>query len=405
LPEDCTFGEDESGDLAVQCQGFASEEYDLYALGALEPEPASEINAHLSSACDVCHNGVRSSLHFWALYGVTNSPLAELPTNRRLQFLPVRRRSLPTYMRWGAVAAAAAVMAGGGAWYVTQGADQHTLRQLTAQLAQSETQVTQLRAANRPAHPAEPEPAPGQSADLGRIGKLTAQLRAKEAELSGLSKSLAEVDSRYQQTAAALAAEKANAVQLATALAQQKDLLEKETTEQRRLTAQVQALSASLNTAEERTRQLTAETASLSQEKARLLETVQRMEIQAGEGRRMISMLSGAGTRLVPVNGTEAAPKARGYALVSEGNRVLFFANDLPPLPGGRVYQLWLIRDKSPAIVSGGVFEAQATRSAQVEFARGDLIRGLTAIAVTDEPAGGSVAPTGHKLLAGLVKS
>ena len=84
---------------------------------------------------------------------------------------------------------------------------------------------------------------------------------------------------------------------------------------------------------------------------------------------------------------------------------MLFFANDLPALPGGRVYQLWLIRDKSPAIVSAGVFEAEATMSAQVEFAQGDLVQGITAIAVTDEPVGGSASPTGHKLLAGLVKS
>jgi anti-sigma-K factor RskA len=393
----------------VQCQGFATEEYDLYVVGALEPEPASEINAHLSSACDVCRNGVRSSLQFWALYGATHSPLAERPANKRLQVLPVRSRSSPTYRRWGAVAAAAAVMAGSGAWYVTRGADQHALRQLGAQLAESEAQVRELRAANQPVRQAQPEAAPRASTDsptdLGRIGELTAQLRAKEAQLDGLRKSLGDADSRYQQTAAALTAEKANTVQIAAALAQQKDLLEKETTEQRRLTAQVQTLSASLHTAEERTRQLTAETAALMTEKARLLETVQRMEMQAGEGRRMISMLSGTGTRLVPVNGTEAAPKARGYALVSERNRVLFFANDLPPLPGGRVYQLWLIRDKSPAIVSAGVFEMQATRSAQVEFARGDLIQGLTAIAVTDEPAGGSAAPTGHKVLAGLIKS
>lgn len=146
--------------------------------------------------------------------------------------------------------------------------------------------------------------------------------------------------------------------------------VETETTGQRRLAAQVQTLSASLQTAEERTRRLTAETVSLTQ-----------------------------------LNGTEAAPKARGYALVSARNCVLFFANDLPALPGGRVYQLWLIRDKSPAIVSAGVFEAEATTSAQVEFAQGDLVQGITAIAVTDEPVGGSASPTGHKLLAGLVKS
>ena len=390
----------------MQCVGFATEDYDLYALGALEPEPASEINEHLASACDVCQNGVRQSLHFWALYGATLPP-AELPAHGHVQVLPARRQSLPTYLRIGAVAAAVALMAGSAAWYVARGTDQHTLKQLAARLADSETQLNQLRAAkeNQPASTLRRPPVQAQPPDLSRINELTTQLRVREGELGGLRKSLEEVDARYQQTTAALAAEKANASQLAGALAQQKDQLEKETTEQRRMAAQVQTLSASLQTAEERTRRLTVETESLTQERTRLLETVQRMEMQAGEGRKMISMLSSPGTRLVPVNGTEAAPKARGYALVSERNRVLFFANDLPQLPGGRVYQLWLIRDKAPAIVSAGVFEAQATRSAQVEFAQGDLIQGVTAIAVTDEPPGGSVSPTGHKLLAGLVKS
>lgn len=228
------------------------------------------------------------------------------------------------------------------------------------------------------------------------------QLQAREAELGSVRESLKQLDNRYQQATVALAAEKANATQLAAAL---KDSVEKSTSEQQRLTAQVLTLSASLQAGEERTRQLAAERATLAQERATLLETVKRLEIQAGEGRRMISMLSSVGTRLIPVNGTEDAPGARGYALVSEKNRVLFFANDLPSLPGGRVYQLWLIRDKAPAVVSAGVFEAQAARSAQVEFAQGDLIQGLTAIAVTDEPTGGSPSPTGHKLLVGLVKS
>ncbi len=376
----------------------------MYVLGALEPEPAAGINVHLASACDVCHNGVRRSLHFWALYGATLTPIAEHPV--RVQVLPARRRRLPTYLRMGAVAAAVAIMAGSAAWYVARGTDQPTLKQLAAQLANSESQLDQLRTArgNQPAAPTQ-QSAEAQPPGLAQLRELTAQVHAREAELSGVRKSLEETDNRYQQATASLAAEKANAAQLSGSLAQQKDQLEKETAEQRRLAVQVQTLSASLQAADERTRRLTAEAAALTQERARLLETVARMEMQVGQGRSMISMLSSPGTRLVPVNGTEAAPKAGGYALVSERNRVLFFANDLPTLPGGRVYQLWLIRDKAPAIVSAGVFEAQATRSAQVEFAQGNLVQGITAIAVTEEPAGGSVSPTGHKLLAGLVKS
>jgi hypothetical protein len=392
----------------VQCQGFATEDYDLYALGSAEPEQDSQIDAHLASSCGVCEDGIRRSLRFWALYGVSLSPVAERSAQRRIQFIPVRSRSLPAYLRLGAVAATVALMAGSITWFATRGADQHALKQLAAELADSKTKVNQLEAANasRPG-PAVSEKGPvaTPAPDVVRIGELDAQLRAKERELGGLRKSLEDADSRYQQSMTALAAEKANAAQLVSALTQQKDLVAKGTAEQGRQSAQMQATSASLQAAEEQTRRLTAEAVSLTRERASLQAAVQRMEAQAGEGRRMLSMLSAPGTRLIPVNGTGAAPAARGYALVSEKNRVLFFANDLPALPSGRVYQLWLIRDKSPAIVSAGVFEAQPTKSAQVEFAQGDLVQGVRAIAVTDEPAGGSATPTGHKLLMGLVKS
>jgi cell division protein FtsB len=381
----------------VQCAGFATEEYDLYAVGALEPEPAAEVDIHLAAACDVCRNGVRRSLHFWALFGGSLAPIVEPPALQPAPIIPFRRSSQPDYRRMGSVAAAIAVIVGGAAWYVARGTDQHTLKQLSAQLAQSEDQLNQLRSANSNP-PSKPE-------DVARLRDLTAQLQNGETALGAARKSLTDADHRYQEATSALATEKTNAAQLAAALAQQKDELEKGTTEQRRLTAQVESLSTSLQAAEEQTRRLTAEAASLTQERTRLLETVQRMEMQAGQGRRMISLLSSPGTRLVAVNGTEDAPKAVGYALVSEKNRVLFFANDLPPLPGGRVYQLWLIRDKAPAVVSAGVFEQQTTRSGQVEFAQADLIQGITTIAVTDEPPGGSPSPTGHKLLVGVVKS
>ena len=297
----------------------------------------------------------------------------------------------------GSVAAAVALMVGGAAWYAARGTDQHTLKQLSAQLAQSQDQLNQLRAANSNP-PSKPE-------DLARLRDLTAQVQKEETDLTAARKALANTDNQYQEATAALATEKTNAAQLAATLAQQKDQLEKGTSEQRRLTAQVESLATSLQAAGEQTRRLTAQTVSLTQERARLLETVQKLELQAGQGRTMISLLSSPGARLVAVNGTDEAPKAVGYALVSDKNRVMFFANDLPPLPAGRVYQLWLIRDKAPAVVSAGVFEQQTTRSAQVEFTQADLIQGITTIAVTDEPPGGSPSPTGHKLLLGLVKS
>ena len=65
---------------------------------------------------------------------------------------------------------------------------------------------------------------------------------------------------------------------------------------------------------------------------------------------------------------------------------------DLPPLPAGRVYQAWRIDGGSP--VSLGLVETTSGSVAMV----GDL-SGASAVALSVEPAGGSVAPTTNPIL------
>lgn len=154
-----------------------------------------------------------------------------------------------------------------------------------------------------------------------------------------------------------------------------------------------------------RVQALEAQVSQLKTERTRLLNVAHLRQIQSEQTLRTISFLSTPGTRLVELEGTEAAPGARGYALLTRDRRLMFYQAGLPSLPPGRTYQIWLVRDKGEPVVSGGLFTADPRTTAHSEHNEGALVAGLRAIAVTEEPAGGSKLPTGHKLLLGTLRS
>src|SRR5262249_53170261 len=88
---------------------------------------------------------------------------------------------------------------------------------------------------------------------------------------------------------------------------------------------------------------------------------------------------------------------ARAY--IEESGRVILYAHNLPKVPDGRVYQMWVIVEKQEP-VSAALLQVDATGEAK--YASGQ-IQGLTGpvkVAVTLEPAGGVPAPTGPLVLA-----
>jgi len=96
---------------------------------------------------------------------------------------------------------------------------------------------------------------------------------------------------------------------------------------------------------------------------------------------------------------TGKPPSARLYWNPSR-HRVVMAVFDLPPAPAGRTYQLWAIAKGKP--VSLGVFNTAADGRL---IAAMDVPPGLTfeLTAVTEEPAGGSPAPTQQPFLIGKV--
>jgi anti-sigma-K factor RskA len=113
------------------------------------------------------------------------------------------------------------------------------------------------------------------------------------------------------------------------------------------------------------------------------------------------SMATNPSLRVIPFKGTELAPGAEGRVLIA-GDQMLMVAAHLPAPPQNRTYQVWLVRSKAPAIASAGTFNPDAGSNATLQFGNRELLNQVTAVAVTDEPVGGSAQPTGHKWVIGV---
>src|SRR5262245_5917105 len=96
------------------------------------------------------------------------------------------------------------------------------------------------------------------------------------------------------------------------------------------------------------------------------------------------------------------APQASARAFWSRSRGMVFTASNLPPLPAGRVYQLWVVT-KDPAPLSAGLLTPDAQGGVNETISTPPDIPQPVALAVTIEPAGGVPAPTGEKYLIGTL--
>lgn len=102
----------------------------------------------------------------------------------------------------------------------------------------------------------------------------------------------------------------------------------------------------------------------------------------------------------ITMQGTEAAPNAMAQLIPHPSRQgATLVVRDLPPLPRGRVYQLWLIRPNGQRD-SGGTFIVEGEDTVTYIHPPADIGE-YVAVGVTDEPAGGSSGPTGTKVLGG----
>jgi hypothetical protein len=114
-----------------------------------------------------------------------------------------------------------------------------------------------------------------------------------------------------------------------------------------------------------------------------------------------VAVLTAPDVARVDLAGQPIAPRASARAFWSRSRGMVFTASNLPPLPAGRTYQLWVVTAEAP--ISAGLLAPDTAGNVSETFATPPNIPQPVAIAVTIEPAGGVLAPTGDRYLIGTV--
>ena len=124
-------------------------------------------------------------------------------------------------------------------------------------------------------------------------------------------------------------------------------------------------------------------------------------ERAAAGAQASVAILTAPDVARVDLAGQPAAPQASARAFWSRSRGMVLTASNLPPLPAGRTYQLWVVTGEKP--ISAGLLTPDQTGNVSETFNTPPDIPQPVAIAVTIEPAGGVPAPTGERYLVGTV--
>jgi len=367
----------------MRCDGLPAEVYSLFALGTLDGPELLELQSHLREDCERCREEVRLSRNVW--YGVALATPAVEPRKslrkRIVQSVGDSASSGFAGWKWWQPVAGFAVLllAIAGGWEARHRKEPAiVVKTVTvpvqdfAALRKLEQDNAALQARLDAVKPAPVAPRPPAAQD---DSPLRAELAQERERTAGLEAELANQKTLVASAQSAL--QDANRKYTAAISQPRPDVSE--------MRKQIVAL-------ETRGKQLERDEAEY-----KVLLATQRQRLERNV--QYAAFLADPNLKLVRLRTTVGATE--GHALIAGGSQVVFYASRLPALPPGRAYQLWLIRGSSPAIVSAGVFQPDARNRAIVQFNSTALIAGVTALAVTDEPEGGSPLPTGHKLLVG----
>ena len=122
----------------------------------------------------------------------------------------------------------------------------------------------------------------------------------------------------------------------------------------------------------------------------------------AADAQTPLSVLTAPDVRRIDLAGQAAAPSASARAFWSRSRGLVITAANLPPLPAGRIYQLWFVT--TPAPVSAGLLAPDAAGNLTTTLTTPANVANPTALAVTIEPEGGVPSPTGAMYLVGAAQ-
>jgi len=115
---------------------------------------------------------------------------------------------------------------------------------------------------------------------------------------------------------------------------------------------------------------------------------------------RIVSALEAPLARSLALAGQGEFHRATAKAyLEPESGRLILYAHNLPPVPDGRTYQIWVIVADEPRSV--GMFRSDSSGEAKYDAGRLQDLHGPVTVAVTLESEGGAARPTGPTVLAG----
>ena len=121
----------------------------------------------------------------------------------------------------------------------------------------------------------------------------------------------------------------------------------------------------------------------------------------ASAAQSAVAVLSAPDVARVDLAGQAVAPQASARAYWSRSRGMVFSASNLPQLPAGRTYQVWMVTAQTP--ISAGLISPDAQGGVNAIFSTPVDIGRPVALAVTIEPQGGVPAPTGDKYLIGAL--
>jgi hypothetical protein len=141
-----------------------------------------------------------------------------------------------------------------------------------------------------------------------------------------------------------------------------------------------------------RERSHTAELARARAELSEVQAQASRTAAQLTRTQSALDLLNEPETRLV-VSGRGVALPPRARVFVNRNRGVLLLADNMPPVPEGRIFEMWVI-PRSGAPRPAGLFRAESGGRAVHLLSEPVDIAKTGAVAVTVEPESGSPAPT-----------
>jgi anti-sigma-K factor RskA len=365
-------------------------DWNLFALGALDESIQQEMQEHLHTGCHACSRSYQEAVLIMDALAATVPPekpsphIADALLSRITQAQPLvapvkdsKRRS--SWLPWVAAAACALL----ALWLGVRLEQANQL--LRNQRASSAAAAVPQPAKSVPGAavavptlvpPNEPQASPPAAprTNASQVRSLTAQLADLQAQKDA---ALAQLNQVTNELANSIEARNSLQTQLASAQEQ----IHAPVTDAHSSQAQLSSLTHRLELADA---------------------TIAELRASKAWNAQVVEFLQSGPFRQVDLRAVDpGAGKATAVAFYAPDRGLLVLARALPRLEGEKCFQLWSIHKAGPAIRSVGLMKTDASGGGFLFAPPEQDLRQLTALAITDEPKGGSLAARGHKLLFG----